>query len=183
DIPPEKLDLNFSFVDNTTHPALTVTAEEDGTYTLQFSKFMQPETVSTDTIAIDELTDVQITPVYLDEGDAYADTFTVSGTQCKKDIAFAVSAEALSYSGVSAEADTVTIVNDVVLGDVNGDGTADVRDVTAMQRCLADAQELSFLQMLAADTNQDGTFDINDATCLQSVLAEYVTDSPVGLPL
>lgn len=52
-----------------------------------------------------------------------------------------------------------------------------------MQRCLADAQELSFLQMLAADTNQDGTFDINDATCLQSVLAEYVTDSPVGLPL
>ncbi len=150
-----------------------MTAEEDGTYTLKFSKFMQPETVSTDTITIDGLTDVQITPVYLDEGDAYADTFTVSGTQCKKDIAFAV----------SAEADTVTIVNDVVLGDVNGDGTADVRDVTAMQRCLADAQELSFLQKLAADTNQDGTFDINDATCLQSVLAEYVTDSPVGLPL
>ena len=183
DIPPEKLDLNFSFVDKTTHPATSVTAEEDGTYTLKFSKFMQPETVNTDTITIDGLTDVQITPVYLDEGDAYADTFTVSGTQCKKDIAFAVSAEALSYSGVSAEADTVTIVNDVVLGDVNGDGTADVRDVTAMQRCLADAQELSFLQMLAADTNQDGTFDINDATCLQSVLAEYVTDSPVGLPL
>jgi len=71
----------------------------------------------------------------------------------------------------------------VVLGDVNGDGTADVRDVTAMQRCLADAQALGFLQMLAADANQDGTFDINDATCLQSVLAEFVTGSPVGLPL
>ncbi len=83
DIPPEKLDLNFSFVDKTTHPATSVTAEEDGTYTLKFSKFMQPETVNTDTITIDGLTDVQITPVYLDEGDAYADTFTVSGTQCK----------------------------------------------------------------------------------------------------
>ena len=79
DIPPEKLGLNFSLVDSTTHPAASVTAEEDGTYTLKFSKFMQPDTVTAETVRIDGLADVQLTPVYLDEGDACADTFTVSG--------------------------------------------------------------------------------------------------------
>ena len=180
DIPPEKLGLDFSLVDSTTHPAASVTAEEDGTYTLKFSKFMQPDTVTADTVTIDGLTDVQLTPVYLDEGDAYADTFTVSGNQCKKDISFAVSANAHSYSGVSAEEMTVTVVNEVMLGDVNGDGTADVRDVTAIQRILAEEQPLGFLQQLAADVNQDGKVDIADATCLQAVLAEFVTDSLVG---
>ena len=80
EIPPEKLGLNFSLVDKTTHPtAICYEGRGNESYTLKFSKFMNPDTVTTETVQIEGLTDVSIEPVYLSEGDEYADTFTVKG--------------------------------------------------------------------------------------------------------
>ena len=62
------------------HPVASVSKnEETNSYTLKFSKFMAPDTVTADTVQIEGLTDVSIEPVYLSEGDEYADTFTVKG--------------------------------------------------------------------------------------------------------
>ncbi|MBQ9414607.1 MAG: leucine-rich repeat domain-containing protein, partial [Clostridia bacterium] len=121
DIPPEKLDLNFGLVDNTTHPTATVTKEAFGKYTLQFSKFMDPATVTTDTITLDGLTNVAITPVYLSDGDAYADTFLVTGTPGGAEVTVTVTDGAQSYSGVAAEAASIT-VDGGLLGDFDGNG-------------------------------------------------------------
>lgn len=61
------------------------------------------------------------------------------------------------------------------LGDVNGDGKVNVRDLTALQRCLAEQGMFSEDDRAAADINNDGKVDVLDATGLQRYLAEYVS--------
>ena len=59
------------------------------------------------------------------------------------------------------------------LGDANGDGKVDIRDVTAIQRHLANLEPIPEQLLLPADTNGDGVVDIKDATHLQMFLAEF----------
>lgn len=61
----------------------------------------------------------------------------------------------------------------VLIGDANLDGIVDVKDVTAIQRYLAELEVFTDKQLSAADTNGDGSVDIADATHLQMFLAEY----------
>ena len=61
------------------------------------------------------------------------------------------------------------------IGDANLDGRVDIRDVTAIQRHLAEVEPLSEQGLAVADTNGDGVVDIDDATWLQMVLAEFDT--------
>lgn len=174
DIPPEKLNLDFSLVDTTTHAAATITAdEENGGYILKFSKFMKPETVNAETVTIDGLDDAVITPVYLAEGDEFADTFTITGKAVKPEITFTVTDGAQSYSGVTAEPTTET-VNAGIIGDVNSDGKVDVTDATLLQQYLAEMVELSPAQLAVADANGDGKIDVTDATAIQNYIAELI---------
>ena len=175
EIPPEKLGLNFSLVDKTTHPVASVSKnEETNSYTLKFSKFMAPDTVTADTVQIEGLTDVSIEPVYLSEGDEYADTFTVKGKRTQKEIKFNITDSAKSYSGVTAEVTTETIVETFILGDVNCDGEIDVTDATLVQQAVAEIVELTDDQKKAADTDGDGEITINDATMIQKYAAELI---------
>lgn len=174
DIPPEKLGLDFSLVDTTTHATATITPDEaTGGYLLKFSKFMKPETVTTETVVIDGLDDVTITPVYLNEGDEFADTYAITGKTTKAQITFNVTDGAQSYSGVTAEPTTET-VDAGIIGDVNGDGKVDVTDATLLQQYLAEMAELSPAQLAVADTNGDGKIDVTDATAIQNYIAELI---------
>lgn len=62
---------------------------------------------------------------------------------------------------------------DVIIGDANGDGIVNIRDVTAIQRHLADWELIPEQLLVLADTNGNGEIDIEDATYLQMFLAEY----------
>ena len=175
DIPPEMLGLNFSLVDKTTHPVASVEkAEENNTYTVKFSKFMDPASVTAETVKIDGLTDVTIEPVYLNEGDEYADTFTVKGKRQQTEIKFSFTEGAKSYSGVSAEETTETIVETFILGDVNNDGVINVEDATLIQKALAELVTLTDDQQKAADTTGDEKLTIDDATMIQKYAAEII---------
>ena len=175
DIPPEKLDLNFSLVDKTTHPAASVSKnEKPGSYTIKFSKFMDPASVTTDTVKVEGLKNISIVPVYLNEGDKYADTFTVTGALQQKEIKFTVTDSAKSYSGVSAEAASETIEEKTVIGDVNGDGEIDITDATMIQKALAELIQLTDEQKIAADTTGDGNITIDDVTMVQKYVAEMI---------
>ena len=175
DIPPEKLGLNFSLVDKTTHPTATVTKDEEKkAYTLKFSKYMIPGTVTTETVKIEGLADVSIEPVYLNAGDEYADTFTVTGKRQQKEIKFNITDAAQSYSGVAAEATTETIVESCLIGDVNGDGQINITDATMVQQSIAELVELTDEQREAADTDGDGKITISDATMIQKYIAEII---------
>ena len=59
------------------------------------------------------------------------------------------------------------------IGDVNLDGRIDIRDVTAIQRHIAEVEPLSGPALALADTNGDGFVNIDDATLLQMYLAEF----------
>ncbi len=62
---------------------------------------------------------------------------------------------------------------DFTFGDSNGDGEISIRDVTAIQRFLAQLNTLSEKQLGAADVNFDGVVDIKDITLLQMYFAEF----------
>ena len=59
------------------------------------------------------------------------------------------------------------------IGDVNLDGRVDIRDVTAIQRHIAEIEPLSGQALALADVNGDGEVDIDDATHLLMYLAEF----------
>ena len=175
EIPPEKLGLDFNLVDKTTHPTASVTKDEKtGNYTLKFSKFMIPDTVNTDTVKIEGLTDVSIVPVYLSEGDEFADTFTISGKRQQKEIKVTVTDSAKSYSGVTAEKSSETVTESTIPGDVTGDGKVTIDDATEIQKYLADLTDFTPEQIEAADTYGDGIITIDDATMIQKLVAGMI---------
>ena len=66
---------------------------------------------------------------------------------------------------------------DVILGDADGDGKVSIKDVTAVQRHIAEYENVA--NEKAADVNGDGVISIDDATIIQRYLAEM--DVPVGI--
>lgn len=72
------------------------------------------------------------------------------------------------------------LLDNVMLGDSNTNGTVGIDDATAIQRHAADAEALEGIALKAADVNGDGQIDISDATVLQKYLADYDIAFPVG---
>ena len=63
--------------------------------------------------------------------------------------------------------------DDVMLGDVTGDGQIDVNDVTAIQLYIAQNQSFTDKQKEAADVNKDGKISVLDVTRVQQYIARY----------
>lgn len=60
------------------------------------------------------------------------------------------------------------------LGDINLDGTVDVRDVTELQLYLAGSTTLTDEQLALADVNNDGSISVNDVTEIQRITAGLI---------
>ncbi len=56
----------------------------------------------------------------------------------------------------------LTYQNPVILGDVNGDGVINEKDLTKVQNYLLETEKLSRWEKLSADMNQDGEITILD---------------------
>ena len=56
----------------------------------------------------------------------------------------------------------LTYQNPVILGDVNGDGVINEKDLTKVQNYLLETEKLSRWEKLRADMNQDGEITILD---------------------
>ncbi len=65
------------------------------------------------------------------------------------------------------------LIGDAKIGDTHSDNNVSIRDVTAIQRHIAELETLSGEQLVLADTNGDNEINIADATHLQMFLAEY----------
>ncbi|MDQ2087460.1 cellulase family glycosylhydrolase [Herbivorax sp. ANBcel31] len=68
-------------------------------------------------------------------------------------------------------------VDDIMYGDINGDGVIDTTDYTLMSRYILELTD-SLPNMEAADLNGDGRIDSTDATLLQRYILEIITDFP-----
>ncbi|MBQ3416531.1 MAG: dockerin type I repeat-containing protein [Ruminococcus sp.] len=69
--------------------------------------------------------------------------------------------------------------DDVILGDVDGDGKVTVIDATVIQQKLAGIDAAVYVEM-AADTDDDGQVTILDATYIQRWLAKVIFDDRIG---
>ncbi|MBQ2971185.1 MAG: dockerin type I repeat-containing protein [Ruminococcus sp.] len=66
--------------------------------------------------------------------------------------------------------------DDIMLGDVDGDGKVSVVDATLVQRHVAKLTTLELTQLLAADTYKDGEITVVDATTIQRFVAKLITE-------
>ena len=67
-----------------------------------------------------------------------------------------------------------------ILGDADGNGKVDVRDVTQLQKSLAGLTELDDIGELAADVDGNGKVDVRDATAIQKWIADIEVSFLVG---
>ena len=74
---------------------------------------------------------------------------------------------------VTTEKTETPVTEQVLIGDANLDGKINVKDVTAIQRHLAEIESFNANQLVSADVNGDGEVTIDDATHLQTYLAEF----------
>lgn len=77
---------------------------------------------------------------------------------------------------------TVTVTQDIILGDADGDGAVTVLDATCIQRRLADLAVEAFITA-AADADEDTIITVIDATYIQRWLADLPSNSKIGKPL
>ncbi|MGN0558920.1 MAG: dockerin type I domain-containing protein [Acutalibacteraceae bacterium] len=80
----------------------------------------------------------------------------------------------------SVSATTPDAPQPTVLGDVNGDGKVNVKDVTTIQKSAASIITLSDEQSKAADVNKDGKVNVTDATAIQKYSAGIETGLDIG---
>lgn len=71
---------------------------------------------------------------------------------------------------------TLTIKNDRLPGDVNGDGKIDITDATEVQKFAAELIDMTEKQKQSADTNRDGRIDVTDATLIQMYVAGLIAE-------
>lgn len=62
--------------------------------------------------------------------------------------------------------------DDIMLGDVNGDGQIDITDATSIQKYLAEMEVYTEKQIKCADFDRDGYITVNDITTLQTYMAD-----------
>lgn len=67
----------------------------------------------------------------------------------------------------------------VTLGDVNGDNSVNIKDVTLIQKVIAKLVEEPENFLLTADVNCDDTVNIKDATIIQKYIAKIYKELPV----
>ena len=65
-------------------------------------------------------------------------------------------------------------VSDVLLGDVDGNGSIEVKDITLLQNYMAGAAELTQKQMKAADVNSNGSITLQDVLMIQQYVAKKI---------
>lgn len=70
-----------------------------------------------------------------------------------------------------------------LLGDVNLDGKVNIRDVTLLQKYVANIVELSETQLRAIDANGDKNLNIKDATSLQKFIAGVEKSEIIGVEI
>lgn len=90
----------------------------------------------------------------------------------------ALKLEVVSYKAEEAVSDNTALIDftsipGLSVGDANGDGKVNIRDVCEIQRYIAQFTEPDGERSIVSDTNNDGEINVIDATLLQRVLAGF----------
>ena len=102
-VPPVQKGINFALVSNAS-PEVTDISYDGQNINLKFSKYMIPDTITTNTVTLDSGNDIIITPSYHISGEDLTDTFVISGDFSETiDVNIEVTNGCFSYANASAE--------------------------------------------------------------------------------
>ena len=108
-------------------------------------------------------------------------TIAVSAFNNSPNVTLKVWKDSYAYNFAIQQGLSYVLLDEVLLGDVDLNGYVDIRDVTEIQKCLAELREpLDELALMAGDVNGEGNVDISDATSIQLFLAELDFTYPIG---
>ncbi len=99
-----------------------------------------------------------------------------------------VGADSFTFRANDGELDSntatvsITITSGALLGDVNGDGTANSTDAVIVLSCDAGIDTSQYCPMNCGDVNADGSIDSSDALVILSYDADMTVPFPVGQP-
>ncbi|MCH5299409.1 MAG: leucine-rich repeat protein, partial [Ruminococcus sp.] len=202
-VPPPQTDVNINMKKLANPQVESVCFTDTGDIEIEFDTYMLPETVSNVIVKDWSLNNVEYKLAYSNdetdaEGNVYAKVFTLDAdVEMNENVISSITVPdtVLSYAQVSAkfyakeferptedttaaestESTTETDnVQDKLIGDVNLDGTVDIKDVTYIQKYLASLIFLNDYQLARADTNNDGNINIKDATAIQEFLVQLI---------
>ncbi len=71
---------------------------------------------------------------------------------------------------------TDPIVEEGLLGDANLDGKVNIKDVTLIQKYVANILDFDEVQLTLSDTNKDEKVNIKDATAIQKFIAGFIKE-------
>ena len=71
---------------------------------------------------------------------------------------------------------TDSIVEEGLLGDANLDGKVNIKDVTLIQKYVANILDFDEVQLTLSDTNKDEKVNIKDATAIQKFIAGFIKE-------
>ena len=106
----------------------------------------------------------------------------ISSSAFKNDTALSLGVyyDSYAYNYARNKSIEYSLIDGVMLGDVDGIDGVNISDATAVQSYLAELRTLEGIYLLAADANQDGDVDITDATAIQMKVADYELPYPIG---
>ncbi|MDO5124192.1 MAG: dockerin type I repeat-containing protein, partial [Eubacteriales bacterium] len=70
--------------------------------------------------------------------------------------------------------------SDKLMGDADGNGKVNVKDVTEIQKHAANILQIPEDKFVLADVNEDGRVNVKDATAIQKWIAGMTPDSIIG---
>ena len=183
-VPPVQTDINFSLISYAVPELVSAAYSEDG-IVLKFSKFMNPETMTAETITLACAEDYTVEPIFLNAGDLFADTYLISGDFTGVGLeTITCSSICESYSGVSLTACSVDLQigeeeqpPQSLLGDVDQNQVINADDavLTLKEYALSilGGSLLDEVQSEVADVNSDQIVNSDDAVL---ILKYYAAD-------
>ena len=171
DIPPVRTDVNISLVSNAVPELVNADINNEG-ITVKFSKFVDISTVTSDNLVITDFEGAYtITPQLINEDDKYADTFILSGNFSDKIKTVSITDGITSYAGTSAKNSEINVTDSYIsMGDVNGDGTVNLKDAVMIRRYIAGNWDIDINETIA-DVNGDGTVNLKDVVMIRRYIA------------
>lgn len=169
-VPPVRTEVNIGLVSKEA-PKLISAECKDANISLKFSKFVDIASVDETDFTLDGYSGTYtVAPLLLSEEDQYTDTFIISGAALDSVTNITVSGSILSYAGTPAEATGVALKADIALGDVNGDGEVNLKDVVLIRRYIAGGWNAE-IDTTIADVNGDGTVNLKDVVKIRRQIA------------
>ena len=172
-VPPPQTEVNIGLTSTTT-PTVEGVEVNDGSVVITFSQYIDPDTFAGVVLKDADDNSIQYTVEYSKDetdldGNVFAKVFTLNIATGTTVASIEVPETITNYAGKAITPYDETFGEEVLYGDVTGDGIVNNKDVTFLRRHLIGGWDVT-IDLVAADVNNDGIISNKDVTLLRRYL-------------